>query len=84
MPTYDYECGHCGHRFERRQRMSDPPLQTCPACGKEVRRQFGAGAGVILKGGRKSHGSGAPCAWESTGQTCCGRSARCNSGGCEF
>jgi predicted nucleic acid-binding Zn ribbon protein len=30
--------------------MSDPPVQNCPECGKEVRRLIFGGAGVIFKG----------------------------------
>jgi putative FmdB family regulatory protein len=52
MPTYDYECGACGHRFEVFQRMSDPKLEDCPKddCGGRVRRLLGTGAGLIFKG----------------------------------
>jgi putative FmdB family regulatory protein len=51
MPTYDYQCDGCGHRFERFQRIHDKPLRTCPACGKErVRRLISAGGGLIFKG----------------------------------
>lgn len=50
MPTYDYECGSCGHRFEVFQSMSDEPIKRCPKCGKPVRRLIGAGLGVIFKG----------------------------------
>ena len=50
MPTYEYECGDCGHSFEAFQAMSDEPLKTCPECGKEVRRLIFGGAGVIFKG----------------------------------
>ena len=50
MPTYDYECGSCGHRFEVFQSMSEEPIKRCPKCGKPVRRLIGAGLGVIFKG----------------------------------
>jgi len=29
MPTYEYECERCGV-FEVEQKISDPPLTTCP------------------------------------------------------
>ena len=38
MPTYEYECNAAGHRFERFQKFSDPPVQECPECGASVRR----------------------------------------------
>jgi putative FmdB family regulatory protein len=51
MPTYDYQCGGCGHRFDEFQTMSAPPLRKCPACKKsKLERLIGAGAGVIFKG----------------------------------
>lgn len=50
MPTYEYECLHCGHAFEQFQQMSDKPLEKCPKCDKKVKRLIGSGAGVIFKG----------------------------------
>lgn len=32
MPTYEYECGSCGHRFEEIQSMTAPKLLECPEC----------------------------------------------------
>jgi putative FmdB family regulatory protein len=50
MPTYDYECKTCGHRFEAFQSINDQPLKACPECGKRVRRLIGGGTGIIFKG----------------------------------
>lgn len=50
MPTYEYECTHCGHRFEVFQKMSDKPLNKCPKCNKGVKRLIGSGSGIIFKG----------------------------------
>ena len=50
MPTYEYECLKCQHRFEVFQRMSDPPRKRCPKCKGKVRRLVGTGAGMIFKG----------------------------------
>lgn len=44
MPLYEYECGSCGHRFERIQKFSDPPETTCPKCGGELHKLMGAPA----------------------------------------
>ena len=49
MPTYEYECLKCGRVFEIRQRISEPPLTVCDACGGQVRRLLSA-APFILKG----------------------------------
>lgn len=51
MPTYDYACKECGHRFEAFQSMSDAALITCPKCAQEtLQRLIGAGAGLLFKG----------------------------------
>ncbi|MFH1355368.1 MAG: FmdB family zinc ribbon protein [Candidatus Omnitrophota bacterium] len=50
MPTYEYECTSCKHKFEVSQKMSDEPLNKCPQCNKKVKRLFGSGAGIIFKG----------------------------------
>lgn len=50
MPTYEYECSSCKHRFEALQSMTDEPLSKCPKCGKKVKRLISSGAGVIFKG----------------------------------
>lgn len=51
MPTYDYQCGKCGVEFEREQRITDPPVKTCPKCkSRQVKRLLSA-PGFILKGG---------------------------------
>ena len=49
MPTYGYKCKSCGHEFEILQKMSDPPLKTCPKCSGELQKKIYA-AGVIYKG----------------------------------
>ena len=51
MPTYDYRCDACGHKFDAFQRMSADVLTECPECGKSsLRRLIGSGAGIIFKG----------------------------------
>lgn len=50
MPTYEYECKTCGHRFEKSQSMTAAPLKKCPKCDKEVRRLISSGSGFIFKG----------------------------------
>ena len=43
MPIYAFECGSCGHQFDRLQRLSDADPTVCPECGAEqVRRQLTA------------------------------------------
>lgn len=43
MPIYAFECGSCGHQFDRLQRLADADPTVCPECGAEqVRRQLTA------------------------------------------
>jgi putative FmdB family regulatory protein len=51
MPTYDYECDACGHKFELFQSISAPVEKKCPECKRnKLRRLFGTGAAVMFKG----------------------------------
>lgn len=51
MPTYDYECDACDHKFELFQSIKDSPKKKCPECGKsKLRRLFGTGAAIMFKG----------------------------------
>ena len=50
MPTYEYECQKCHHRFELFQRITESPKKTCPECKGRVKRLLGTGAGLLFKG----------------------------------
>jgi len=51
MPTYDYMCENCGHKFEQFQTITAGPLRKCPNCGKAaLKRLIGVGAGIIFRG----------------------------------
>jgi putative FmdB family regulatory protein len=51
MPTYEYECGTCGHHFERFQPITSKPIRQCPECGsRRARRLIGTGGALIFKG----------------------------------
>lgn len=41
MPTYDYKCCTCGHRWEGVAKMNDP-RPPCEKCGGESEKVFGA------------------------------------------
>lgn len=64
MPVYAYECRSCNERFERKQKMSDPAVTECPACGGEVRKLMFVpsiafvGAGFHVNDYARSNGSG--------------------------
>jgi putative FmdB family regulatory protein len=50
MPIYEYECGSCGHRLEAIQKMNEPVLKDCPACGESALKKLISAAGFQLKG----------------------------------
>lgn len=50
MPIYAYRCELCGHAKDVLQKLSDPPLRTCPACGGEGMVKQLTAAGFQLKG----------------------------------
>lgn len=51
MPTYDYQCQHCGHEFELFQQMSAPVKKKCPDCKSlKLKRLIGSGSAVVFKG----------------------------------
>lgn len=51
MPTYDYECDACDHKFELYQSITAEPEKTCPQCKKKkLRRLIGTGGAIVFKG----------------------------------
>ena len=51
MPTYDYLCENCQHKFEKFESIIAKPARKCPDCGKmKLNRLIGTGAGIIFKG----------------------------------
>jgi putative FmdB family regulatory protein len=51
MPIYEYRCVDCGHELEAMQRISDPALTDCPACGQSSLAKLISAARFRLKGG---------------------------------
>ena len=50
MPTYDYRCRKCGHRFELFHSIKDDKPKRCPKCRSRADRVPAGGAGVLFKG----------------------------------
>jgi putative FmdB family regulatory protein len=58
MPTYEYVCSKCDHRFDVFQSITKRPLTVCPEdkCGMKrwgkgkIKRGIVTGAGIIFKG----------------------------------
>ena len=67
MPLYEYECQACHARFERIQKFSDPPVDTCPTCGGPVTKlpsspaiQFKGSGWYVTDYARKGGAEGSP------------------------
>ncbi len=50
MPIYAYKCESCGFAKDVLQKMSDAPLEVCPACSKTSFKKQLTAAGFQLKG----------------------------------
>lgn len=51
MPTYEYQCEACSHRFETFQSMLDKPIRKCPNVGNSNSTgSFTVAAGCFSKG----------------------------------
>lgn len=50
MPIYAYRCESCGHAKDVLQKISDPLLTVCPACGEPTFKKQVTAAGFQLKG----------------------------------
>jgi len=50
MPIYAYRCASCGHARDVLQKISDPLLSVCPACGAATFQKQVTAAGFQLKG----------------------------------
>ncbi len=51
MPTYEYACTECHHEWEEIQKISEPPVEVCPACKKVSAQRLISAGNFILKGG---------------------------------
>lgn len=50
MPIYEYACTNCDHEMEVLQKMTDMPLDKCPACGQNSLKKLVSAAAFHLKG----------------------------------
>jgi putative FmdB family regulatory protein len=82
MPAYEYRCDACEVYFERRQKMSEPALDTCPECGGRVTRLISGGAGAISKGSSQAAGAMPPQC--GVGGPCCGGGCMAENGAWEL
>ncbi|HEY0634859.1 MAG TPA: zinc ribbon domain-containing protein [Gammaproteobacteria bacterium] len=72
MPIYEYACNSCGHRLEAMQKMSDPLLSECPACGKAALvKQMSAAGAFVVKEGRKGSSAAPACGAGGCGGGAC-------------
>ena len=50
MPIYEYRCQSCNHNLEVMQKLSDPELRDCPACGQPQLKKLISAVSFRLKG----------------------------------
>lgn len=50
MPIYEYRCESCNHELEAIQKIADPPLTDCPACGESALKKMISAPAFRLKG----------------------------------
>jgi putative FmdB family regulatory protein len=72
MPLYEYQCEACSRRFEKIQKFSDAPIETCPECGGRVKKlpsspaiQFKGSGWYITDYAKKSSGDGSTAGGEA-------------------
>ena len=75
MPIYAYKCSACGYAKDVLQKMSDPLLTVCPACGQASFQKQLTAAGFQLKGSGwyvtdfRNGNTGAPATGKGEGQS---------------
>ncbi len=50
MPVYEYACSKCGHEFEAEQRITEPPIKSCPRCRARKVKRLISQTSFVLKG----------------------------------
>ena len=50
MPIYEYRCTKCGHLLDALQKLSEPPLERCPACAQDTLQRMVSAPRFRLKG----------------------------------
>jgi putative FmdB family regulatory protein len=82
VPTYQYACTACDHRFEAVQSFSDDALTECPVCGGKLRKVFSS-VGIVFKGSgfyRTDSRSGSSTVSSSSSSDGAGAAAKSDSG----
>jgi putative FmdB family regulatory protein len=49
LPIYEYQCGQCQHKYEKKEGFDALVEQACPVCGGLARRLLHA-PGIVFKG----------------------------------
>lgn len=60
MPIYEYHCSDCNKDHEVIQKISDPPLALCPACGGKLEKKPSLSAFQLKGGGWYKDGYATP------------------------
>jgi len=83
MPTYNYACQECGHRFETSQRITEAPLTDCPECKKNTLRKVLSAPSIVFKGSGWSRGTSVGKQDDLPPMPSCG-SGGCGGGACSL
>lgn len=52
MPTYDFQCSRCNHKFTVITSIAEKDRVTCPKCRSKEIRQLFTGCGINLGGAK--------------------------------
>jgi putative FmdB family regulatory protein len=48
LPTYDYECKKCGHKFDIFQSITAEEIKKCPSCKKNKVKRLITFSGTLI------------------------------------
>lgn len=60
MPTYDFQCNSCNHKFTVLTSISEKDKVSCPRCRSREIRQLFTGCSVNISGSRCNISDGKP------------------------
>lgn len=77
MPIYEYGCVACGKHHEIIQKINEPLLTICPACGGKLEKKFSLSGFQLKGGGWYKDGYTSSGVKKSSSGSCSGGSKEC-------